>query len=107
MVFDGVATLTADEARKTAQINFGDGRKAYVRHDLKVMHVTEANGVACSLHSRQGAPYHAALCDDEEAARQFQDITGQHPTELLGKPVYDHDGELPRIESVHAVDRYV
>lgn len=107
MVFDGVATLSADEARHTAQINFNDGHKAYVHRGLKVMHVTAPNGINCSLRSPQGAPYHAALCNDEEAARQFQDLVGQHPAELLGQPEDEPGGELPVIESVHLIDRYV
>lgn len=107
MVFDGVAVLTNQEARRTAQINFSDGSKAFVHPKLKVMHVTAPNGISCNLKSKDGSAYHHALCGDDEAAKQFEDITGHHPVKLLGKPQYDHDGTVPAIESVHVVDRYV
>jgi len=107
MVFDGMATISADQARQTAQINFSDGGKAYVHPKLKVMHVTAPGGINCSLHSRQGAPYHRALCDDEEAARQFAELLGQRPEELLGRPTHEPEGPSPRVESLHLVDIYV
>jgi hypothetical protein len=75
--------------------------------ELKVMSVTSPSGQTCSLKSTEGAPYLAALCSDEKVAEQIRDHLGAHPAKLAGKPAKVPSEELPQIESVHLVDRYV